>query len=357
MLWPFSKIWGAGLVEGDVPTHADLNKLDEQQAQAADGAVWTDIAAVANMVYPFGSGVTNNVAGAAWRDVSKEWYFSGASGGNPTVRSGWPPFAASSFVTQSVPVGGGCNFPPTIMECNPAGVLLMQSYPTSGTNQKLRRSANGLLWTVQDTIQALALTSLKWFPAAGLWLAGYGSGTAIDTSPDGITWTARTVPNSHGRGAMAASPTRLVVQPDANTPRDAILTTDDGVTFVSRTVPNVPWRGLAYNAALQRWFMGATGGGIYSSPDAVTWTLVGTLPNSSRALFAFGRALISVGEDGADGVSVCISLDGAVTWRRVARWLFTGNFPATGTAMGEGGQLCAISSVAGEGRMGLRTGL
>jgi hypothetical protein len=362
--WPFSKVFGAGLVAGDVPRHSDLNKLDEQQAQAADGSIWSDVAAAANMAYPADSGIAQGIVNAAWCELTGTWFVVGlaVSSINPLVFKASPPFIwGESFspVAPAVPNGNGF-VGDILIVCNPAGTLLIGGTPASGTTAKLRRSTGGGVtsWTTQDTPTALGIKALGWFPAAGQFLVGYASGTALDTSPDGVTWTTRTSPNSHERGAMAASPTRLVWAPSPAVARSTLLTTDDAITFVERNIGvSDSWAGVTYSTALQKWFLISSAGNVRSSTDGITWTSVTTLLGLQTVISvcSYGRTIYAIGL-GYDSNSqeVWCSTDGSATWRKLAQWSWPSGMSAA--AVGPGGQLFVASRNNGKARFGWRLG-
>ena len=364
--WPFSKVFGAGLVSGDVPTHSNLNKLDEQQAQAADGSIWTDIPGSANMAYSTITSALDNMLSASWCELAGAWFVAGLDGSsNATAYMAWPPYIWGESFEPAIVVPAGNAFQyPLVTVCNPAGTLLIGGTPGSGTTAKLRRAAGGSLgggMTIQDTPTALGIKSLGWFPAAGKFLAGYGSGTAVDTSPDGITWTTRTSPNSHARGAMAASPTRLVWAPSPAVGRSTVITTDDAVTFTERTIGvSYQWAGVTYSAALQTWFLMSVSGAVRASVDGITWTTVGSGPGltSVIAMCSYGRILFAVGLGAVtNSQEIWCSTDGAVTWRKLAMWSWVDSMSAA--SIGPGGQLCVISgggSLSARARFGWRLG-
>lgn len=358
VFWPFSKAFGAGLTHGQVPTHTDLNKLDNQVAQAADGALWTDVAGAANFVYSFDGGGADLVGAAAWRDISGEWFVAGISATNPTVKKAWPPFVLNdSFDAQTVPAGSGFTGQIALC-CNPAGVLLLGGTPNAGTTAKLRRSPDGTTWTTLDTPTALGIKAIDWFPAVGKFLVGYGSGTVVDTSVDGVAWASRTSPNSEERGLMAASPSRLVWAASRFVTTSKVITTDDAITFTERDVgSSEQWGGITYSPTLQKWFIVSAGGSVRSSSDGVTWTAGTSFATTLVvALASYGRALFAVGNGSSGNAEVWCSIDGATTWRRIARWKFSIPTTVSHMVVGPGGQLMVIDRLAGQARASLRLG-
>ena len=95
----------------------------------------------------------------------------------------------------------------------------------------------------------------------------------IVTSPDGITWTARTSPNI-APSTFAESNNRIVAV--GNTSPFAMWS-DDGITWTV-TVSTIPaqCRGVAYSPEQGVWILALlSGGATYSSPDGKIWTATG----------------------------------------------------------------------------------
>jgi hypothetical protein len=108
------------------------------------------------------------------------------------------------------------------------------------------------------------------------WMA---AGSALTTSPDVLTWTARTTGLTPGfalRGLAYGEGLYIAVGDNASGTH-YIITSPDGVTWTTRTsaITCDTLRGVAYGAGV---FVivgssgGATDGKIQSSPDGITWT-------------------------------------------------------------------------------------
>jgi hypothetical protein len=101
-------------------------------------------------------------------------------------------------------------------------------------------------------------------------LAGGASGN-ICTSPDGTTWTLRTLPASMTVAALANIGNTVVMAQNSSTA--AARSTDGGVTWASLTLPaslNSPSLGVV--GGLFVLTGSATGTTYYTSPDGLTWT-------------------------------------------------------------------------------------
>jgi hypothetical protein len=110
----------------------------------------------------------------------------------------------------------------------------------------------------------------------------------VATSPDGITWTPRTMPLggeavTYGNGVFVAVGYGTIATSDPNVKVTAAMTSADGITWAARSLPNtggVPWLAAAYGngtfvalapSRSSSYSVGA------SSPDGITWTTV-TMP-------------------------------------------------------------------------------
>lgn len=206
---------------------------------------------------------------------------------------------------------------------------------TFASQEKIRRttiSGSGMLtWTNQLTAAAASLTQLVvgYFPAAGLFITGSLVGN-IETSPDGITWTARTKPDFLYRQQMAFSNTLAVmVNFSAG---DQYLTSPDGINWTARTFPvasAVGWVGVAYSQ-LDGMFMAISREGyVVRSSDGINWVQV--FPTFSKALYPLGASfgasqVVTSGlhvlgnlwvtmKSGSTAPGVMCSIDQGSTWK------------------------------------------
>jgi hypothetical protein len=144
--------------------------------------------------------------------------------------------------------------------------------------------------------------------AFNLFVAGQASGApqAVRTSPDGITWTARTLPGSIGVNDNAFNGTNLVVSVGNG---GYIATTPDLVTWTQRT-SGVTGRLRGVYFAAGQWVVVGDAGTILTSPDGITWTsrTSGTTQQLNEVNF-FNNLFIVGGNLG----TVLTSPDG-ITW-------------------------------------------
>lgn len=148
------------------------------------------------------------------------------------------------------------------------GIWVAGSYTTSNT---ARSTDNGSTWSAGGTIAAGAARGLAY--GAGFFFATSG-GTNHASSPDGVTWTARTTPVSvtgivFGGGIFAAV--------GANTAASSL----DGITWTTRTIPAGSWDTITYGngtfVAIDR--SGGSVTTVVTSVDGVNW-ISRSLPNA-----------------------------------------------------------------------------
>ncbi len=142
------------------------------------------------------------------------------------------------------------------------------------------------------------------------------TGTAAATSPDGITWTPRTLPVTAGAWTSIAFGNSLFCIV-AGSAADA-ATSPDGITWTLRVLPSsaiwipIVWNGSVFCCAA----IGSTKAA--TSPDGITWT-ARTLPVSTDwySLCWNGRTFCALG---ASSIYVTLSADGT-TWSGVSNSL------------------------------------
>lgn len=158
----------------------------------------------------------------------------------------------------------------------------------------------------------------------GLFVA-VGSDTLsnrIMTSPDGVTWTARTVPESQGdvrfSSVIYANGLWVAGGGELENSTNCVMTSPDGIAWTARTCQStLGITGLAYGGSLfvaMSGFFG-TANAIQTSPDGVTWT-ARTNPSQSGSLYtsvAYGDGLFVAVSPTATSPHIITSADG-VTW-------------------------------------------
>jgi hypothetical protein len=118
-----------------------------------------------------------------------------------------------------------------------------------------------------------------WSPSLGLFAIVSGSGN-VATSPDGMTWTARTSPAAVGWEDVFWSEEEdlfVAVGGPELAAAQQIMTSPDGITWTSRTaVADRQWEGVTYSPSLGIFCAVAqttpAAGQVMTSPDGITWT-------------------------------------------------------------------------------------
>ena len=136
----------------------------------------------------------------------------------------------------------------------------------------LFRSTDGINWTASS---GLNINYIYYDVAWGnnIFVVGTNNSGAVYTSPNGVTWTLRTVPGSIGlySGYSASFGGGVFVLPCQN----GHITSSDGITW-SKSSTKTPVYSLTYAASK---FIGSgggavgeSGGGLKTSTDGINWT-------------------------------------------------------------------------------------
>ncbi len=126
--------------------------------------------------------------------------------------------------------------------------------PTSGNDNLIMTSPNGITWTARVSPVNNSWESVCWAPELGLFCAVSGSGTnnQIMTSFDGINWTLRTTPvNNYWLSVTWASEIGLFIAVSINGSGNRIMTSPNGINWTIRTSPiNNTWTSVVWAAEL-----------------------------------------------------------------------------------------------------------
>lgn len=198
---------------------------------------------------------------------------------------------------------------------------------TAGTND-FAYSDDGINWTnVSTGLTNRAWRTVVWVDAFSLFVATSTpnaldtQSNSIATSPDGVTWTARTTPSETGASSelgwanLAASATRVVVVPTPDPgPYTSVLISTNGTTYTETATSGAPERflAIAYSSTLSLFVaVGRTNTladlAVYSSPDGETWTVRYTqAADASTAApsiaWAAGLGMFVISRPGYEGV-------------------------------------------------------
>jgi hypothetical protein len=162
-------------------------------------------------------------------------------------------------------------------------------------------------------------TSVCWSPEEELFVAVAQSGTnRVMTSPDGITWTARTCPSQLWQSvAWGAGSANVFVAVGGN---DDVMSSPDGITWTTRTGTGQTsaWKGVAWSPILGLFAAvsnTSSGNIVMTSPDGITWATRTSAANNGWqdvCWFADAGLFVAVGNTGT-GNRVMTSPDG-INW-------------------------------------------
>ena len=206
----------------------------------------------------------------------------------------------------------------TLVLLNPASGLLSNGskvWADDGGNMKSITTGN-VVETTQDNsgaawVQQTLPVSAQWTSITygnGLFVAVASLGTIAATSPDGVTWTQRTIPSGDWQSVTYGNGLFVAIGAQGN---NSVITSPDGVNWTQRTLPatSAYWWSITYGNGL---FVAVGGIGTYavSSPDGVTWTNRTLSSSANWRAVTYGNGLfIAINDQGG----VTRSTNG-ITW-------------------------------------------
>jgi hypothetical protein len=175
---------------------------------------------------------------------------------------------------------GGWNTQTGAITSNGAGTILVGGETAQDHQEKVAVSTDGedfVTQTMNTGGAGVGVTALAYDSGGGLFIAGLDGGTTsttIETSPDGVTWTTRTTPNTNAIGAIATDGAGTVVAISSASTNQAIRSTDGGVSWSSVTLPATSaWTGITYSKGLGKWFVTDDGANFAVSSIGATWAV------------------------------------------------------------------------------------
>ena len=158
------------------------------------------------------------------------------------------------------------------------GLFVAVSYGTATVGGNVQTSSDGITWTAQTPASTNHWTSVAWSPSLGLFAAvsDNGSGNRVMTSTNGTTWTTRTSAGNNSWTRVIWSPENAIFVAVAQNGANCVMTSEDGVNWVARTPPaSNGWYGLTWAASLGIFVaVGLSGTGrVMTSSDGITWIL------------------------------------------------------------------------------------
>lgn len=143
----------------------------------------------------------------------------------------------------------------------------------------------GLNWTLRTS--DLPFNDAIYNSTLGLWAIGGNYGSRVRTSPDGITWTDRTISPLQGISTMLSEGSvMLAVSSDGGT--NKVFRTTNGTTWTQQTVPAGAWR--AGTSSSSRFTISGDANAAAVSMDAgVTWSTLTASPSGAWKHAVFGN--------------------------------------------------------------------
>ena len=219
----------------------------------------------------------------------------------------------------------------------------------ASTGPQIMISQNGTNWTV-ETATSTGLTAVTYGMANGTGIYVAVGTNQVFTSPDGITWTARTAAAANAWSAITFG-NGLFVAVASSGSGNRVMTSPDGITWTARTsAANNSWDGISYgNGKFVAVAISGTGNRIMTSSDGITWTLP-TYPAGGETNYysvAYGNGIFVAMGSAATSM---ISSDG-VTWTQETQtsavWVGVAFGDGLFFAVSQGGGTEIISSTDG----------
>lgn len=192
---------------------------------------------------------------------------------------------------------------------------------------RMIRSTDGINWTSTNPGIQVSWTSITY--GNGLFVAvacGTGTGgtcntsagTRVVTSPDGITWTARTAPAALWNAVTYGNGLFVAVS-ESNGPNN-VMTSPDGITWTARTAPNGMWGDVEYgNGRFVATAWSKVSNLVMTSPDGITWTSRSVTEEDGYTSLVFSSGLFVTAwydtDKSGNPSSISTSPDG-VTWTK-----------------------------------------
>jgi hypothetical protein len=197
-------------------------------------------------------------------------------------------------------------------------------YTTSATTNAIQTSPDGITWTTRTTPSIGFLSYIIWSSELSLFVAtSYQTGTSsVITSSNGTSWTLQTTPaftGTNGWNAICYSPELnlfvcTLVSSTSNT--SWIMTSTNGTTWTAQTTPSGnTWYSVCWSSELNLFIAvnsnTSTTSAVASSPDGITWTIRTTPSVTNIAGVTWSPEL---GLFAANGTNIVITSPDGINW-------------------------------------------
>jgi hypothetical protein len=147
----------------------------------------------------------------------------------------------------------------------------------NGTNLRVMTSPDATVWTERATPDTDSTwQSITWSPELNLFVAVADAGTSsVMTSPNGINWTARTVPEDNTWKSVTWSPELNLFVVVAGSGTNRVMTSPDGTNWTARAAAEAnTWVSLAWSPQLGTFLAISSDGTnrVMTSSNGTNWT-------------------------------------------------------------------------------------
>lgn len=184
-------------------------------------------------------------------------------------------------------------------------------------------ASDGSQWTLRTSVATTSTADNNWRGITygnGTFVAVATDGVAsrVMTSPDGITWTARTTPTQAWRSVTYGNGTFVAVGTSGANAR--VMTSTDGITWTTRvSAADNAWQSVTFgNGTFVAVAGSGTGNRVMTSTDGTTWTARASAADLNWVSVTYGDGKFVAVADNAQPVGtptagVMTSADGT-TW-------------------------------------------
>jgi len=243
---------------------------------------WATPAAGGNASY-----VTGQFAVFAAGPPDNTWLKTGLSYNSNSYPSLAPIFASYTANNSATSTAWGWGNTPSIFYGGGRYIGIEASSVAPGA-KRTKYSTDGVTWTAGDTLPNI--TAGQWsnfitWNGSVFFVVNYGTGSRIAaTSPDGVTWTQRTLPvvvGNNGWYSVTSLGSTLVAAEytSTGTTTQVATSTDNGATWTTGTIP---FTTVGFVSGNNTMVIAAKENSTLSaySTNGTTWTQGGTLPTS-----------------------------------------------------------------------------
>ena len=142
-----------------------------------------------------------------------------------------------------------------------------------GSTNSATRSSDGITWDAAGAIGTVPVTVRAMTHGNGVFVAvgdNTSGGGGCFTSPDGITWTSRSMP--YAANWLDVTWNGSVFCAVGNSASGGAATSPDGITWTGRALTARTWKCIEWNGSVFAALADGTIAGAATSPDGITWT-------------------------------------------------------------------------------------